>query len=239
MLGQLTGMTIITIGRGSECFNLMLVQAILSVPHDEILPNFDDRELAAMISQIESGNTDPLLENDIMLTSDIKPGTQLLVISHIILRNSGAIEQFAKGHPCIDGALIASENIETMKQFLMENKTVLTLEEFLKLLEFVKGCDDNSIKGRAIGNAKCDVELFIASVANNEVQGTKWSDLLYLFTGLEKVPPFSLHKNIEISFSEEESLQKSQLVHTQWCWFCLYLILASTWMLYYQDNKSL
>lgn len=34
------------------------------------------------------------------------------------------------------------------------------------------------------------------------------SDLLYLFTGLEKVPPFGLHKKIEISFSEEEKFAK-------------------------------
>ena len=34
LLGQLTGMAIITIGRGPECFNLMLVQALLGVPHD-------------------------------------------------------------------------------------------------------------------------------------------------------------------------------------------------------------
>eukprot|EP00112_Aurelia_sp_Birch-Aquarium-sp1_P012318 Seg2590.4 transcript_id=Seg2590.4/GoldUCD/mRNA.D3Y31 product="hypothetical protein" protein_id=Seg2590.4/GoldUCD/D3Y31 len=135
MLGQLTGMAIITIGKGPECFNLMLVQALFSVPHDEILPEFDDGELAAMMSQIKSGNTDPLLENDIM-TNDIKAGTRLLAISHIILRNSGAIEQFAKGLQSIDEALIASENFATMKQFLMESKTVLTLEEFLKILEF-------------------------------------------------------------------------------------------------------
>ena len=67
------------------------------------LPNFDDGELTAMISEIESGNTDPLLENDITVTSDVKACTRLLVINHIILRNSGAIEQYSKGLQSIDG----------------------------------------------------------------------------------------------------------------------------------------
>eukprot|EP00794_Sanderia_malayensis_P001315 gene1315-1461_t len=153
----------ITIGSN----DIWLKMALLGVSHDEVLPNFDDGELNAMMSQIASGNTDPLLENDIMVTSDVNACTRLLVISHIILRNYGAIEQFAKGLQSIDEALTASENFEAMKQFLMEGKTVLTLDEFLKILEFKKDCDDNSNTGRAIADAVGDVELFIASLANN------------------------------------------------------------------------
>eukprot|EP00794_Sanderia_malayensis_P002665 gene2665-3082_t len=184
----------ITIGSN----DIWLKMALLGVSHDEVLPNFDDGELNAMMSQIASGNTDPLLENDIMVTNDVNACTRLLVISHIILRNYGAIEQFAKGLQSIDEALTASENFEAMKQFLMEGKTVLTLDEFLKILEFKKDCDDNSNTGRAIADAVGDVELFIASLANNEVEGAKLSDLLYLLTGFDRVPPFGLRKKIEV-----------------------------------------
>lgn len=88
----------------------------------------------------------------------------------------------------------------------MHSYNAVSLAEFLTLIEFKQDCDRNSNKGKAIANAICDAELFIASVANQEVERTELSDLLYLFTGLDKVPPFGLHKKIEISFSEEESL---------------------------------
>ena len=42
--------------------------------------------------------------------------------------------------------------------------------------------------------------MFFTSVANNDNSGFGLSDLLFLFTGMERIPPFGLEKKIDIEF---------------------------------------
>ena len=66
-LGQLVAMAIITIGRGPECFNLMMVQSMFAVPHDDLLPSFDDAILEEKIRNIKNGDIDDLFDHEIVL----------------------------------------------------------------------------------------------------------------------------------------------------------------------------
>ena len=42
--------------------------------------------------------------------------------------------------------------------------------------------------------------MFFASVANIDISGFGLNDLLFLFIGIERIPPFGLEKKIDIEF---------------------------------------
>ena len=54
--------------------------------------------------------------------------------------------------------------------------------------------EKHSNQWTVINNTAFEVELFFASVANNDIKGFGLNDLLFLFTGMERIPPFGLEK---------------------------------------------
>lgn len=208
MIGQLTGMSILKIGRGPECFNLMLVQSIFNVKFDANLPLFSDGFLTEKINRIKNGDKDDLLDSEITPSGIVEKDLRMFVISYVILKNAGAIEQFSRGLASISPWFLSPVNYDIMKQFLMENNAILTVEQFLELIEFERDCEQGSNKNNQINDLACDFELFVASLWNNEIPEKTLSDFLYLLTGLEKIPPFGLEKKIEVQFSEIEKFAK-------------------------------
>ena len=67
MLGQLTRMAILRIGRGPECFNLTMIKAMFHHQIEDDIITFDEAELNDKINQV--GNTDGLLELDILISA--------------------------------------------------------------------------------------------------------------------------------------------------------------------------
>ena len=62
-------MAILRIGRGPECFNLTVIKAMFQLQIEDDIITFDDAELIDKINQIDGGNTDELLELDILISA--------------------------------------------------------------------------------------------------------------------------------------------------------------------------
>ena len=58
--------------------------------------------------------------------------------------------------------------------------------------------------------AECDQEIFVASVANGEVEDISLEDILFFCTGLDRIPPYGLETSIEVQFDENVKLAKSK-----------------------------
>ena len=204
LLGQLTGLSILTIGRGCECFNLLVMQAMYNIDYDQKLPVIDDSELEYKLNCIENGDVDALLELGISPTKNAEENKRLFKISFVALKNFGAIEQFCKGLKNVHLSFGNPKNFHVMKTFLMQSDSKVNLEDFLKIITFHKEGEEGSNSWNQTKHLACDVEIFFASVANYDVACITLSDILFLFTGLKRIPSFGLDKNIEIFFSDVE-----------------------------------
>ena len=204
-LGQIIGLSILTIGRGPECFNLMLVKSIFNVHFGDVLPAFTDGFLSEKIEKIQNGDKNELYEYEILPSENTERDIRVFILAYVILKNSSAIEQLTRGLGSIHKSFIARESCNLMKTFLMESKNEVSVDQFLGLIEFKRDCEPNSNEWNIIRNLECDFELFVAALANKEIPEKTLSDFLFLLTGYEKVPPFGLHKKIEVSFNQAET----------------------------------
>ena len=85
----------------------------------------------------------------------------------------------------------------------------LALEDFLHNINVLKNGEEGSNAHRTSENLACDLEIFFAAVAmNGEMNGISLEDILYLFTELRKIPPFGLHKLVDIFFCETSAAPK-------------------------------
>ena len=179
LLGQLVGMAIIKIGRGPECFSESFLKAMYDLPFVDDDIEFEDAELLEKIRKLENGDRSELLDFDIPVTGDIATSKKILVASFLILKSFSAIEQFSKGLESIDQAFTYVTNLEYMKFFLSPQQHDLTLNDFMSVINLKNDEEKHSNQWTVIDNTAFEVELFFASVANNDIRGFGLNDLLF------------------------------------------------------------
>ena len=189
---QLVGMAIIKIGRGPECFSKSFLKAMYRLYFGDDDIEFEDAELLEKIRKLENGDRSELLHFDISVTGDITTSKKILVASFLMLKHFSAIEQFSKGLGSIDQAFTDVTNLDYMKFFLSPHQHDLTLNDFMSVIKFKNDEEKHSNQWTVISNTAFAVELFFASVANNDIRGFGVNDLLFLFTGMERIAPFGL-----------------------------------------------
>ena len=91
-----------------------------------------------------------------------------------------------------------------MKFFLSPQQHDLTLNDFMLVINFKNDEEKHSNEWTVINNIALEVEFFFASVANDDISGFGLSDLLFLFTVMERILPFGLEKKIDVEFVEGE-----------------------------------
>ena len=64
-LGQITALSILTIGRGPECLHSAVVQAMFQVKQPEVIENIEDAFITHDLEEISRGNYDPLFDANI------------------------------------------------------------------------------------------------------------------------------------------------------------------------------
>ena len=77
----------------------------------------------------------------------------------------------------------------------------LPLKHFLQNINVFKNGEKGS---NAHGMSKilaCDLEIFFPAADNGEIKGITLEDMLYLFTGLKKIPLFELHELVDDFYS--------------------------------------
>ena len=161
---------------------------------------FEDAELMEKVKKLENGDRSELLDFYIPVTGDIAASKKILVASFLILKICSAIEQFSKGLGSIDQAFTDIANLEYMKFFLSLEQHELTLNDFMSVINFKNDGEKHSNQWTVINNIVLEAELFFASLANNDISGFGLNDLLFLFTGTERILPFGLEKKINIEF---------------------------------------
>ena len=157
-LGQIIGLSILTIGRGPEYFNLVLVKSIFNVHFEDVLPAFTDAFLSEKIEKIQSGDKSELYEYEILPSENIESDIRVFTLTYVILGNFSAIEQLTQGLGSIHESFIARENCNLMKTFLMESKNEVSVDQFLGLIEFKRDCEPNSNVWNIIRNLECNFE---------------------------------------------------------------------------------
>ena len=155
---------------------------------------FEDAELMEKVKKVEHGDRSELLDFYIQVTGDIAASKKILVTSFLILKIFSTIEQFSKRLGSIDQAFTDIANLEYMKFFLSLEQHELTLNDFMSVINFKNDGEKHSNQWTVINNIVLEVELFFASLANNDISGFGLNNLLFLFTGTERIPPFGLEK---------------------------------------------
>ena len=194
MLGQLVGMSIIKIGRVPECFSESFLKAMYHLLFVDDDNEFEDAELMEKVKKLENGDRSELSDFDIPVTGDIAASKKILVASFLILKNFSAIEQFSKGLGCIDQAFTDAANLEYVKFFLSPQQHDRMLNDFMSVINFKNDEEKHSYQWTDIINIALEIELFYVSVPNNDISGFGLNDLLFLFTGMERIPQFGLEK---------------------------------------------
>lgn len=200
-LGQLTGASIIHVGRGPECFSELIFNALYDLPYPDKITPINDAEFKYKLDKIESGENEDLLDLNIVPVPDIEQNKQVFSISYLVMKNRAAISQFGEGLKSICPEFMLQSNCHTMKAFLLPDEKILTLDELLVILCFHNVEEIGSNLHRDISNAICDCELFLADVANGNYDEISLKDILFLFTGMDKIPRKGLDKNIDIFFN--------------------------------------
>ena len=147
-------------------------------------------------------------EEGICPTGNVNNNKRLFTISCIVLKNCGAVEQFKSGLENVDQILTVKENSDKMKCFLMLVHYQLILEHFLHNINVLKNGEEGSNAHKRSENLACNLEIFFTAVANGEMSGISLEDILYLFTGLREIPPFGLHKLVDIFFCDTSTAPK-------------------------------
>ena len=191
-----------------QSYSILIFQSSFNIPYDEELPKIEDSELEEKLKNIDQGNLDALYKEGIYPTGNVNKNKRLLTMSFIVLKNNGAIEQFISGLGNVDRTSTLKENSDKMKRFLMPVHYQLTLEHFLHNINVLKNGEEGSNAHRISENLACDLEIFFAAAANGEMNGTSLEDILYLFTALRKIPPFGLHKLVDIFFCDTSTAPK-------------------------------
>ena len=209
MIGQLAALAIIKIGRGPECLNSQLVKCMFGVNCTGGIVH-DDGELTAMLARLESGDTEVLLDLDIPLSimSQLPFAKQLVERCWLIKRHTAAILQFRTGLDSVVPLFRKPGSKRFLRHFLVGKEcTRLQFQEFRNLLHYENNELPDSNQHRVIEDLICDMELYLAAVANGEKvldeKTISLNDILFLLTGLDRIPPFGLPQKITISFSTE------------------------------------
>ena len=167
----------------------------------------EDARYKHCVGPIENGNNEPFLNYDIPTPATILDFT----IVYVILKNHGAMIQFRDGLQSIDSEMKRTENYAIMKILLTYSECVIDFDQFMALLHFEMS--ENSIVKTREEDAQCNFEIFISKFANKTVYITAdvyrlltLEDILFFFTGMNKVPMFGFEKTIDIRFVDSITL---------------------------------
>ena len=106
----------------------------------------------------------------------------------------------------IDQAFTDVAKLKIYEVFLISAAHDLTLNDFMSVINFKNDEEKHSYQWTVINNTAFDVELFFASVTNNDISGFGLNDLLFLFTGMGRIPPFGLGKRYEFVEGEKQPI---------------------------------
>jgi len=211
-LGQLTATSILTNGRGPECLNELVVSHLFQQPLPTSIPKSCQDEIKIYLEMIENGENDPLYENNILPNENLDVAKHQFAINHFLIKPGGAIHQFKEGIMSVSPKMMDPTYYNSLKDFF-QNEQKLSVDKFFELFNFIKDGEDGSNVRNQIENIICDFEIFLSSIASGDVKdrdgkAISLSDILFLLTSMDRIPPFGLCKKIDVFFVKDISFPK-------------------------------
>ena len=131
-LGQLSVLSILTLGRGPHCFHDKLVDAIFSRERVERVEVNDALFLETM-KQIDEGNFDPLVSAGIAPV-DIKKAKNLYAVHYSIFSRYAAINDFCSGVESISKSF--TENYPYFRAFFLTSNLNISVCDLINLFSY-------------------------------------------------------------------------------------------------------
>ena len=213
-LGQLTGLAILTLGRGPECLHPAVVRAIFCIEQPVQIEEVDDGALLKVLEEINIGKYDTLLTKDINVNGRSKDEIKkMFLVTELVFSKHAAISQFKDGLRSVSSNLVDSSNYEVMKSYLEENDRLLTFDSLMEIIDYpqLQSTEEGSNAHFQIKDAVGEFEMFLTAVEAGElsIDGTllNLGDFLVFCTGTDRIPPFGFATKLEVIF-EDRTLPK-------------------------------
>ena len=203
-LGQLSALSILTLGRGPHCFHDKLVDAIFSKNVEGVKVN--DASFLETMKQIDQGNFDALFSAGIA-PFDIEKAKKLYAVHYAILSRYAAITDFRSGVESISKPII--ENYPYFRAFFLTSNLNVSVCNMINLFSYNFNGEAGSTRRVMEDEAMVELEFLINDLNNGVVKDLSVRDLLVFITGSDVIPPFGFQKKIDVYFEESNQLAKS------------------------------
>ena len=208
-LGQLTALSIVTIGRGPECIHPGVVRAMYNVEHPEEFENVEDELFLQKLNQIDNGDYEALLELNISVINKTRPELKrLFSISRFVISKFSAIEQFRSGIASLSPSLADPTAYGEVKKYLLWRTVELSFNDIISIITYVQvsefeiGSNNHNRVKVAIG----EFELLLTEIESGDVlvegKTVTYGDILFFCTGTERIPPHGFGKTIDVEFHD-------------------------------------
>lgn len=208
MVGQICGVSILTLGRGPECIHPAIVRALFKVEQPEEIEEVDDSNIKRKLLDIEQGNYDPVYDLNISplgkSTVELK---RLFLISTLVHTRYSSIEQFRDGLKSISENLVKKNAFDATFSFYVNNKSNITFNQMMNLFSYPQkdSLPNGSNELEKIIAAITEFEMLLSEIESNIVYLSPgnlmtFNHLLFFCTGVDKIPPYGFEKLIEVTF---------------------------------------
>ena len=121
-LGQITALSILTIGRGPECLHPAIARAMFQLKQPEVIENIEDTFITHDLEEISKGNYDPLFDANIStIGASVADLQRTFVLTKIVLTKFSAIKQFTDGISSLCNDLTSATFYQVISTYLCTN----------------------------------------------------------------------------------------------------------------------
>ena len=216
LVGQICGVSILSLGRGPECIHPAVVRALFKIDQPVEIEGIDDASINGKISEIESGNYDSLYDLNISpygkSAAELK---RLFLISALVHSKNSSIEQFRDGLISISNDLVRDNTFDAMVSFYVYQDKVITFNQIAKLFSYPQkeNLQPGSNELLKIVESMTEFEMILSEIESNLVflgpdSKMTFNHLLFFCTGVDRIPPYGFEKDIEVKF-EGDSLPRA------------------------------
>ena len=132
-LGQITALSILSIGRGPECLHPAIVRAMFQVKQPEVIENIEDAFITHDLEEISKGNYDPLSDPNInIIGASVANLWRAFVLTKIVVMKFSAIKQFTDGVSSLYNDLTNTTFYKVISTYLCPNNITISFDEMVK-----------------------------------------------------------------------------------------------------------
>ena len=212
ILGQLSGVSILTIGRGPECIHPSVARAIFNI-EDENVEDVDDARLKYMLEQIEKGYVSSMLDQNIQPSKNAEENKKLMRKSYVLYQRYAAIAQLRQGINSISDKFL--EDICIIKFFVLQPPDKLTADQILSHIEYIREAEIGSNNAVLEDDSISEFEMALVeaeerheAVAQHitDEDGFKLQHFLMFCTGCDRIPVTGFSQKIKVYFRHINTL---------------------------------